>query len=124
MELKDFIMGVISDVTNAISECQNLLNNGSIISPSNVKKTDNGVNSKDGYLSVSNIDFEVSVFAGEVTESECRIGGKIQVLGLTISTNGGNDNKYTNEHISKVKFSVPVIYPVTKVQEKPRTNIL
>ena len=33
MELKDFIKGVIFDITNAVKECQQELNNGAIIAP-------------------------------------------------------------------------------------------
>lgn len=35
MKLKEFIKEVISDVTNAIKECQEELSNGAIISPTN-----------------------------------------------------------------------------------------
>lgn len=68
MELKDFVKGVIFDITSAISECQKELNNGTIVSPTNVSSGSNEkINTREGKLSVSCIDFEVSVAAGMKT---------------------------------------------------------
>ena len=33
----------------------------------------------------------------------------------------GADNKETNENISKVKFSIPVVYPTFGVKERPNS---
>lgn len=61
MELKDFIKGVIKDVTDAVKESQDTLDNGAIISPINSKASE-VIRSTRGDLKVSYIDFEVAVW--------------------------------------------------------------
>lgn len=113
MELKDFIKNVLADITNAVKESQEELTNGAIISPSSTSKESN-VNTKDGRLRVSEIDFEVSVCASSSNGS----GGKINVAVAVIKGGTGSESKTSSENISKVKFSIPVIYPTFKVVEK------
>ncbi len=119
MELKQFIKGVVFDITNAIAECQKDLNNGSIISPTNVSNASNNkISTKEGDFSVSCIDFEVAVTAGNTTESGSNIGGGIQVWGVSLGGNNKEDSRQINESISKIKFSIPVVYPRTRVEKK------
>ena len=47
MELKDFIKGVIFDITNAVKECQQELNNGAIIAPTGNWNNKNHIQSKE-----------------------------------------------------------------------------
>lgn len=113
MELKDFIKGVVADVTNAIKECQDELDNGAIISPTN-GKTEDDVDTNKGKLRISEIEFEVSVSASSSNES----GGKINVLSAIINGGMNCENNNSNENVSKVKFSIPVIYPPFGVQKR------
>ena len=100
MELKDFVKGVIFDITNAVKECQQELNNGAIICPTNSNTKEQVFSDKDGSLTISNVDFEVSVSVGSSNET----GGKI--------------NTTKDENVSKVRFSIPVVLPYTFVQRK------
>ena len=120
MELKDFVKGVILDVTNAIKECQDEVDNGAIISPTNSKATEK-IKATSGDLKISYIDFEVAVTAGTSTGINGEIGGGIKVLSSFIGAKTGADNKETNENISKVKFSIPVVYPTFGVKERPNS---
>ena len=52
MELKDFIKGVVFDISNAIEECQKELKNGTIVSPTN-SKAEEKIRSKNGDLKIS-----------------------------------------------------------------------
>lgn len=119
MDLKDFVKGVFFDVTNAVAECQKELKNGTIISPTNISSSSKDrINAKGGDLIVSYIDFEVAVIAGNETESENNIGGGIKVWGISLGGNNKEDNKQSNESVSKVKFSIPLVYPRTNVEKK------
>ena len=114
MELKDFVKGVIFDITNAVKECQQELDNGAIICPTNSGAKEQVLSRKDGALTVSNVDFEVSVSVGSSNET----GGKITVLSAVISGGFGSGNTTKDENVSKVRFSIPVVLPYTFVQRK------
>lgn len=87
MELKDFIKGVIFDITNAVKECQQELNNGAIIAPTGNWNNKNHIQSKElSALTVSDIDFEVSVSVGSSNEIAGSIGS-------------GNTTKDENVHV-------------------------
>ncbi|WP_294533457.1 hypothetical protein [uncultured Bacteroides sp.] len=127
MELKDFIKGVVFDITNAIKECQNELENGAIISPTNTSANEK-VKSKNGDLQISYIDFEVSVSASsEIGENGKKEGGGIQVSSSAFGFNIGGktkgktneeEYKYVNENLSKIRFSIPIVYPTIKIKER------
>lgn len=61
MELKDFVKGVLSDITEAIKESQEELDNGAIISPT---ATNNIENMVEGYR-LHEVSFDVSVIAAK-----------------------------------------------------------
>lgn len=110
MELKDFIKGVIADITEAISESQSELNNGAIVSPSQCL-SGKAIRIKDyGYL-VSDIDFEVVLTTEESSKGGGNLGANIKVLSFGI--NGDNVNK--SENLSRVRFTIPVVYPSVDV---------
>lgn len=126
MELKDFIKGVIFDITNAIEECQKELKNGTIVSPTNSKAVE-AIRSKRGDLKISYIDFEVAVSATTETGSNGEVKTGIEVSGTVLGFNiggklGGNvsneENKQVNENLSKIKFSIPIVYPTVTVNER------
>lgn len=118
MDLKDFVKGVILDITNAVKECQDEVSNGAIISPTNSKAAEK-VRASNGDLKISYIDFEVAVTAGTATGVNGEVKGGIKVLSSFIGSKIGGDSKETNENTSKVKFSIPVIYPTFGVKERP-----
>lgn len=127
MELKDFIKGVVFDISNAIEECQKELKNGTIVSPTN-SKAEEKIRSKKGDLKISYIDFEVAVSAkseiGKNKEGKSSIEVSGSVFGLNVGGKlGGNanneENKQVNENLSKIKFSIPIVYPTITVNERP-----
>lgn len=122
MDLKDFVKGVILDVTNAVKECQDEVDNGAIISPTN-RKASEAIEAEKGILQVSYIDFEVAVTAGTTTGINGEIGGRIKVLSSLIGGKIGEESQERDESISKVKFSIPIIYPIFTVKEKEKSRI-
>lgn len=122
MELKEFVKGVIFDVTTAIKECQEEINNGAIISPTN-NKAEERAQTYMGDLKISYIDFDVAVMAGSEIKESNGIGGSISVFSCFIGGKTGEENRQESGNISKVKFSIPVIYPSIKPpKEKPKID--
>ena len=118
MELKEFVKTAIQDITNAVSELQSELKNGSIVSPSmpsaiansTVMDPDNGsINRK-----ISNIDFDVALTVGDsgTIESCGKVG--IQIFSAKI----GGENKSHTEDVSRITFSIPVVLPTAHVKSK------
>lgn len=122
MDLKDFVKGVILDVTNAVKECQDEVNNGAIVSPA-YRGTEDVHRSESGVLKISYIDFEVAVTAGSSTGVNGEAKGGIKVLSSFIGGKISEDNKETNENVSKVKFSIPVVYPTPSVKERGKQSV-
>ena len=134
MELKDFIKGVISDITNAVKECQEELDNGAIVSPVNGKSVE-VAHTVQGDKKISYVDFELAVTASSETSANGERKGGIEVkssflgfqIGGKIDDRVTNEsNKQINENISKIKFSIPIIYPTVNVQTRnmrPKANL-
>lgn len=118
MELKEFVKTAIQDITNAVSELQSELKNGSIVSPSmpsaiansTVMDPDNGsINRK-----ISNIDFDVALTVGDSGTIES--GGKVGIQ--IFSAKIGGENKSHTEDVSRITFSIPVVLPTAHVKSK------
>lgn len=111
MELKEFVKLVISDITNAVKECQEEIDNGAIICPTSDSIT--GFRIEDNTKAViSNIEFELSVSETSLNESSNGIGVTSFIVG---KLNNGHKNE--NENLSKIKFSIPVVLPKSKSKE-------
>ena len=121
MELKEFIKEVILDITNAIDELKSELPNDAIIAPTN-SNTDQKVNSDVGVLEVSYVDFEVAVTAASTDDTKKSAGGGIKVLAISIGGGTEKGNKELSERISRIKFSIPIVYPSTSVKKRPQTG--
>ena len=118
MELKEFVKTAIQDITNAVSELQSELKNGSIFSPSmpsaiansTVMDPDNGsINRK-----ISNIDFDVALTVGDSGTIES--GGKVGIQ--IFSAKIGGENKSHTENVSRITFTIPVVLPTAHVKSK------
>ena len=114
MELREFVSNVISDVTGAIQDCQNGNGTSAVISPLNINQGDFIVTPQCRYT-VSHIDFEVCVSAetGNTTDGETR--GMITVLSAVIGAKVGTSFTGKDENITKVRFSIPLVYPSVPV---------
>ena len=118
MELKEFIKTAIADITGAVSELQNELENGAIVSPSlpnpisntTVIDPDNDkVNRR-----ISQIDFDVAITVGDTAIKEA--GGKLGIQ--IISAKIGGESQTHTENISRMSFSIPVVLPTVHVKNK------
>ena len=118
MELKDFIKQVLADVTNAVSESQQELKNGCVICPSNIAVDGVGehVKTKSGEtLKVSNIDFDVAV----TVEKADGVNAKFGVVAAVINGGASGSTSDKSQELSRIKFSVPLIYPRVLIEKAP-----
>lgn len=122
MELKEFIINALTDITDAIKDCQQNVGNGAIFAPTNTE-AENRINTPNGYLSVSEIAFDVAVSASKENSDGVSGGGGINVLGVSFGAKGSAEDKIVEATASRIKFSIPLVYPPTDVQKKPRVRI-
>lgn len=110
MELKDFIKQVLADVTNAVRESQQELNNGSVIAPSKTYAISEIAMYKDRTNKVepSRINFEVAVSVEESKDKKAQVNILSSIVGLGAS--GGSHD--LSKQISRLCFSIPLIYPL------------
>ena len=113
MELKEFIKTAITDITEAVSELQDELKNGTIVNPSLTQ----GEHGKS--LVVDNevrmmerLNFDIAVTATEATELNGNAKAGISVFGAKV----GAENKERTENVSRLTFSLPLILPTTHVK--------
>lgn len=126
MELKEFIVGALTDITNAIKECQKNIDNGAIFAPTNAT-SDNFVATDKGDLAVSEISFDVAVTAATENTDGISGGGGINVLGMNFGAKGNNENKISEGYTSRIKFSIPIVFPPAEVdrsQQKKGLGLL
>jgi hypothetical protein len=93
MELKEFIENAISDITSALNKSsQDMIE----------AKTGNGI--PDAHEIKVSFDIAVTVNSNDTKEG----GGKINVLGQSISLGGSLKNTKDVEQVSRLTFDVPV----------------
>ena len=115
MELREFVSATIVDICNGIKDAQEQVNStGACVSPGIARDTI--ARDPDNAYTPQYLDFDVAVTITENTDNASGVKTKasISVLGITLSINGKNvDTKSLSEiHISRIKFSVPVLYPM------------
>lgn len=122
MDLKEFIKTAISDITGAVSELQNELDNGAIVSPSLPNPISNTTvidpdNDKINRR-ISQIDFDVAITIGDTATKEA--GGK---LGIQIfSAKIGGESQTHTENVSRMSFSIPIVLPTVHVKNRGEIN--
>ena len=117
MELKDFIKVSLTEICKAIEEAnEELASSSAVINPKGVRV--NSENSKsygredeaekfDKNRVVHKVDFDVAVNATEGESSGKN--GKISIA--TFGIGGKKETSSSNSSVSKLSFSIPVIYP-------------
>ena len=113
MELKDFIKTAIADITEAVSELQDSIDNGAIINPTLPCGTSSRSVLVDNKVRViEDLNFDVAVTATEATgiEGGAKVG--ISIFGAKVGT--GTNAK--TENVSRLTFSIPIVLPSTYVK--------
>ena len=113
MELKDFIKTAITDITEAVSELQDSIDNGAIINPTLPCGTSSRSVMVDNKVRViEDLNFDVAVMASEATgiEGGAKVG--ISIFGARVGT--GTNAK--TENVSRLTFSIPIVLPSAYVK--------
>lgn len=113
MELKEFIKTAITDITEAVSELQSELNNGTIVNPT----LPNPIALKtltvdDEIRPIEQLAFDVAVTATEASGIDGSAKAGISIFGAKI----GTESSAKTENVSRLTFSVPIVFPTTHVK--------
>lgn len=118
MELKEFIKTAITDITEAVSELQEELDNGAIVSPSLPNPISNTTvidpDNENINKPISKIDFDVAITVGDTSATGAGVKAGIQIFSAKI---GGESQTHT-ENVSRMTFSIPVVMPTVHVKNK------
>ena len=118
MELKEFIKTAIADITGAVSELQNELDNGAIVSPSLPNPIANTTvidpDNENINKPISKIDFDVAITVGDTSATGAGVKAGIQIFSAKI---GGESTTHA-ENVSRITFSIPVVMPTVHVKNK------
>lgn len=122
MELKEFIKTAISDITGAVSELQNELGNGAIVSPSLPNPIANRtvIDPENDRINrpISKIDFDVAITVGDTSATGAGVKAGIQIFSAKI----GGENTTHAENVSRITFSIPVVLPTEHVKSQKEIN--
>lgn len=118
MELKDFIKTAITDITDAVSELQEELKNGAIISPSLPHAISNGtiIDPENDKVNrpISKVDFDVAITVGDSDSVEAGAKAGIQIFSAKL----GSESTTHTENVSRMTFSIPLVLPTTHVKSR------
>lgn len=121
MDLKSFIKATILDISDSIKELSDEVSNGAIINPTIPSPiATKSILYNDKNRLVERIDFDIAVSTSESTEINGKLGGSITVL----SAKAGANTTSQDEVVSRIKFSIPVVLPVTEIPSPSELNEL
>ncbi|RIW17488.1 hypothetical protein D0X99_07130 [Algoriphagus lacus] len=120
MELKDFIKETLTQSALGVSEAQeSLQDSGAIIAPQLTVKNESSYSVRNdgfGKQAVNEIKFNVGVSIQQKEGNKTFIG----VVTGFLSAGGQTQSEKGKESISKIEFSIPVVYPPGDVSEMPK----
>ena len=119
MELKEFIEETLVQVFEGVKAAQEKTQGwgDGTINPFDKDNTDvEGRLIYSEYTDKRFIDFEVSLTKTDTSEKDGGVGAKIAVYFGEFSIKGKEKTKNENTSFNKVKFSIPVFYPVNKTR--------
>lgn len=117
MELKEFIKTALTDITDAVSELQEELTNGAIVSPSLPEVNDRTIAIDNKNVILTQVAFDVAITAGGTDMIKGGAKGGLHVFSAAVD---GSNEKRT-ENVSHVSFSIPIVLPqhhIKSEQEK------
>lgn len=117
IELKDFIKATLLDIVSAIKETQQEAPAGAIIAPTVTSVTHDAPDIKwdddRGHSIISSIEFDVAVSASSESakSNDKSVGIQVieSVLGFSHKDRECESDSF--ENISRIKFSIPLVYP-------------
>ena len=119
MDLENFVASSLAQIARAIKQAQeDAASTGAWINPAGA-----GLPGRDSipveieagiFAWVHNVEFDVALTVNDTQEANA--GAKVQIFAASLG--GGGAVKYENNAVSRVKFSVPVVWPPTRREER------
>jgi len=119
VELKQFITETLVQISDGIQEAQKQLKErgSEAIVNTNMTETDVGHLVTGGRRRpVEHVEFDVAILANEGTETKAGVG--ITVASL-LKLDAGGKSSQTSGRESRIKFKVPISYPMHKYESGP-----
>jgi len=117
MNLTEFVSSSLKQIIDAVADCaQYAESKGAAINPSTLEwRTDQGqvivYDEKTGLIS-SNVEYDVALTISEGGENKGEAG--IKVFGATLGFSGSTARTTENQSISRIKFTIPVVFPTSR----------
>jgi hypothetical protein len=117
MNLKEYIKTAITDITSAISELQDELINGAIVSPSLESSpkdctTIRNPNDPNCIMKLTEVSFDVATTIGTNEGKSLGGGFGIQIF----STNIESESATKLENVSRISFTIPLALPAYRLK--------
>jgi len=118
MDLKEFVKESIVQIAQGIDEANSALSDSTaMVNPTNIAansgsaqayaRTKSPDDQQSSRKIVEKVQFDVAVVA--TTAEEGTVGGKLSIAAIGIGAEGKKES--TNQSESRIKFSIPVVYP-------------
>lgn len=113
MELKEFIKTAINNITEAVSDLQKELDNGTVVNPT-LLQGDRGksIMINNEFRMIERLNFDVAVTASESSGLEGGAKAGISIFGAKV----GTETNAKTENVSRLTFSIPLVLPSTHVK--------
>ncbi len=117
VELKDFVKATLLDIVSAVKETQQEAPDGAIIAPTvtNIAQEDNFINWSANYgrSVVSYVEFDVAVSASSksIRNNDKAVGIQVVESVFGFSNKDHKSQSDSTENTSRIKFSIPLVYP-------------
>ena len=112
MDLKDFVVSAIRDISQGVSEADSAIKEiGGLVNPGTHRS--DGNNSTDFVFPRTTLNFDIAVSATENSATAGGLKAKIVVVEASL----GAEKKATNETVSRLTFSIDVVLPSDPKQE-------
>lgn len=114
VKLEDFVKEVIVQIINGVKNSQEIARaNNAQVNPTRLYKTDKGalvMADSHGFGIPQEIEFDIAISAVEKSDTKGGAGVFISAIGLGLQLGEGAEKRST----SRVKFSVPIVFPSQK----------
>lgn len=120
MDLKEFIKIALTDIIETVKETQDEVKGYATIVPFvGMGNKESSVQMKSGIAKISSIDFDVAVSSGTKENGQNDSEARIKVAGIFNIGIGGREGAEKNaQHISRIRFSIPVLLPHSAALEE------
>ncbi len=123
MDLQEFVSSSITQIVDAIKKAQEQSkDSGAWISPAGLdlpQSLQTVEMEPDIHAYVHDVKFDIAVTVG--TSQDASAGAKLQIFSASLG--GGGSVEYNNAQVSRVKFSIPVVWPISVRPDREKLRL-